>query len=154
MRGKPASKRKINPDLKYRSVVVSKLINQVMRRGKKSLAENIVYFAFDYIKQKTNRDPLEVFDQAMKNLAPYVEVKGRRIGGANYQVPEEVRGERRLTLALRWLIAAAKSKKSKSMKIKLAEEILAAAKKEGEAIKKKEEVQRMAEANRAFAHFA
>lgn len=154
MRNKPAIKRKIIPDLKYHSVVVSKLINQIMRRGKKSLAEGIVYTAFDLIQQKTKRNPLEIFDEAIKNIAPYVEVKSRRVGGASYQVPEEVRGDRRLTLALRWLIGTVRNKKGKSMKLKLAEEILAAASGQGEAVKKKADIQRMAEANRAFAHFS
>ena len=125
-----------------------------MQRGKKSLAEKIVYGAFDIISEKSKKDPLEVFDLAIKNVAPYVQVKSRRIGGANYQVPEEVRGDRRLALALRWIIEAAKGKKGQPMKQKLATEILDASKGEGNAMKKKLDVQRMAEANRAFAHFA
>ncbi len=154
MRGRPAPKRKIKPDLKYHSVVIAKFINQIMQRGKKSLAEKIVYGAFDIISEKSKKDPLEVFDLAIKNVAPYVQVKSRRIGGANYQVPEEVRGDRRLALALRWIIEAAKGKKGQPMKQKLATEILDASKGEGNAMKKKLDVQRMAEANRAFAHFA
>jgi len=154
MRGKRAPKRKIQPDLKYDSVNIAKFINQVMRRGKKSTAERIVYNSFATLQQRTKKDPLEVFDQAIKNVSPVVEVKARRIGGANYQIPIEVRGDRRLALAMRWIIKAARDRKGKPMQEKLAQELIDAANQQGAAIKKKEDVQRMAEANRAFAHFA
>ena len=142
------------PDAVYKNLQVSKFINQIMRRGKKTIARKIVYKAFDAIKEKTKKDPLEVFEKALENAAPLLEVKSRRVGGATYQVPIEVRGERKIALAMRWIIKAAKSKKGKPMKEKLAEELMAAANNEGAAIKKKEDTHRMAEANRAFAHFA
>jgi len=154
MRGKKASKRKISADPKYNSVVIHKFINQLMRKGKKSVAQSILYKCFDIIKEKTGKDPLEVFDQAIRNVTPILEVVSRRIGGANYQIPIEVRSERRLALAMRWLIEAANSKKGKPMREKLAQELIDAANKQGEAIKKREDMHRMAEANRAFAHFA
>jgi small subunit ribosomal protein S7 len=125
-----------------------------MRRGKKTIARKIVYKSFDIIKEKTKKDPLEVFEQALTNAAPFLEVKSKRIGGATYQVPREVKRERRLTLAMRWIIQAAKSKKGKPMREKLAEELIGAANNTGWAVKKKEDTHRMAEANRAFAHFA
>jgi small subunit ribosomal protein S7 len=154
MRGKPAIKREIKPDPKYGNATVAKFINHVMRQGKKSIAQKIVYGAFDIIFNKMQADPLEVFDRAFKNLQPSVEVKSKRVGGANYQIPTPVRGERRVALAFRWMIGAAESRKGKPMAQKLAEEIMAAANNEGDAIKKKMDVHRMAEANRAFAHFA
>lgn len=154
MRGKKALKRKIQPDLKYNSLVISKFINHLMQRGKKSTAERILYHSLDLIQKKMSKDPLEIFNQAVKNAAPVVEVRARRIGGANYQIPVEVRGDRRTALAMRWLIKAAKEKKGKPMSEKLAQELMDAANKQGAAIKKKEDVHRMAEANRAFAHFA
>jgi len=154
MRGKRIPKRKIQPDPKFESLVVAKFINQVMERGKKSTAQRIVYGCFDLISEKTKQDPLEIFDQALKNVTPILEVKSKRIGGANYQIPVEVRGDRRLALALRWIIAAAAEKKGKKMQEKLAEEIIAASNKQGGAFAKKEDVHRMADANRAFAHFA
>ncbi|MBI4092631.1 MAG: 30S ribosomal protein S7 [Candidatus Kerfeldbacteria bacterium] len=154
MRGKPAPKRTIEPDPKYNSVLIAKFINRVMRRGKKSVAQAIVYDSFDIMKQKTGQDPLTVFDSAMKNVAPILEVKSRRIGGANYQIPVEVRGERRVALAMRWIIDAAKSKKGKAMREKLSTELMEASVNQGEAVKKRADVHRMAEANRAFAHFA
>ena len=147
-------KREILPDSVYENVMVAKLINQVMRRGKKTIARKIVYKAFDIIKEKTKKDPLEVFVLAIQNVSPLLEVKSRRVGGATYQVPTEVKSERRITLAMRWIIRAAKSRKGKPMREKLAEELMAAAKNEGVAIKKKQDTHRMAEANRAFAHFA
>jgi small subunit ribosomal protein S7 len=125
-----------------------------MTRGKKSTAEQIVYGAFDLIQKRSEQDPLQVFDLAIKNLSPLLEVKSKRVGGANYQIPMPVRGERKLALALRWLLGAARAKKGKPMAEKLSVEILLASKNEGDAIKKKMDVQRMAEANRAFAHFA
>lgn len=154
MRGKPASKRKRVPDYKYSSILIGRFINQIMRRGKKSVAEKVVYSAFDFIQEKTKKDPLLVFEEAMKNVAPSIEVRSRRIGGANYQIPVEVRGERKETLAFRWIISVARAKKGKPMSEKLGLELIDAAKKQGEAVKKKEDVHRMAEANRAFAHFA
>jgi len=154
MRGKQALKRDIKPDPKYGNLTVAKFINYVMRKGKKTVAQKIVYGAFDQISEKTKTDPLDVFDRAFKNLQPSVEVKSKRVGGANYQIPTPVRGERRVALAFRWLIAAADSRKGKPMAMKLADEIVSAANNEGDAIKKKMDVHRMAEANRAFAHFA
>ena len=141
------------PDLKYASPEVSKLINYIMERGKKSTATKIVYGAFDKIKTETKQEPVEVFQEALRNASPNVEVRSKRVGGANYQVPREVRPERRLTLALRWIIEAAKSKKGSPMQKKLAQELIAASKSEGGAVKKKENTHRMAEANKAFAHF-
>lgn len=154
MRRKKKEKRVIPADPVYNNTTVAKFINQVMRRGKKTLARKIVYLAFDIIKEKTKKEPLEVFDSALKNTSPLLEVKSKRIGGATYQVPREVKGERRLTLAMRWIIQAAKSRKRKPMREKLAEELMEAANNTGWAVKKKEDTHRMAEANRAFAHFA
>jgi len=154
MRRKKREKRIILPDPVYNNVTVAKFINQVMRRGKKTIARKIVYKAFEIIREKTKKEPLEVFDLALKNAAPLLEVKPKRIGGATYQVPREVKGDRRLTLAMRWIIRAAKSRKGKPMREKLAEELINAANNTGVAIKKKEDTHRMAEANRAFAHFA
>jgi len=154
MRGKKKAKKIIPPDPVYNNITVSKFINQVMRKGKKTIAKKIVYGVFDIVKEKTKKEPLEIFEKAMNNASPLLEVKPKRIGGATYQVPVEVRGERRLTLAMRWIIEAAKSKKGKPMKEKLAEELINAANNTGVAIKKKEDTHRMAEANRAFAHFA
>ncbi len=142
------------PDPQYGNILVTKLINHVMLSGKKSVAQRVVYDAFDIIKEKTKKDPIEIFDLAIKNVAPALEVKGRRIGGANYQIPYEVKGERRNTLAFRWIIEAARNKKGQPMAARLSGEILEASKRQGTAIKKKEDVQRMAEANKAFAHFA
>lgn len=154
MRGKPAPKRKIEGDAKYNDTDVSKLINYIMKEGKKTIAQGIVYGAFEIIKEETKQDPRHVFKKAMKRLSPLVEVRGKRVGGANFQVPFQVRGERRLSLGCRWLIEAAKNRKGKPMFEKLALEILDAVKGEGAAVKKREEVHKMAEANKAFAHFA
>jgi small subunit ribosomal protein S7 len=154
MRGKRAVKRQILPDPRYQSTVVAKFINKIMERGKKTVARKIVYMAFDDIAQKTKKDPRDVFEAAIKNASPMVEVRSRRVGGANYQVPVEVRPERRQALAFRWIIEAAQNKKGRPMFTKLADELIAAAENQGDAIKKKEDVLRMAEANRAFAHFA
>ncbi len=154
MRGKQAHKREVAPDNKYGSVLVAKLINHVMRSGKKSIAQKIVYQAMDAIGKETKQSPIDVFDLAMKNVIPAVEVKSKRVGGANYQVPMPVRGERRYALAYRWILTAARSKKGKPMSTKLADEIVLASKNEGEAVKKRADVQRMADANRAFAHLA
>ena len=144
----------IEPDFKYNNVVVAKFINQIMRKGKKTIAKKVVYGCFDIIKEKTKKDPIDVFELALKNVSPLLEVKPKRVGGATYQVPMEVKGERKLALALRWIISGAKAKKGKAMKEKLAAEIMDAANKTGWAVKKKEDTHRMAEANRAFAHFA
>lgn len=153
-RRKKRENRNIQPDPLYNNVMVSVLINHIMERGKKNIARKIVYGAFNIIKEKTQKDPLEVFERAMQNASPILEIKPKRIGGATYQVPREVRGDRKITLAMRWIIKAAKSKKGRPMREKLAEELMLAAKNEGAAIKKREDVHRMAEANRAFAHFA
>ncbi len=153
MRRKRKFQREILPDPKYQNVLVAKFINHLMKGGKKSAAQKVLYGSFDILtKQKC--EPLEVFDQAVKNVSPFLEVKSRRIGGANYQVPREVRGERRITLAIRWLIKAAQAKKGKPMAAKLAQEFLEASQNNGAAVKKKLDTHRMAEANRAFAHFA
>ena len=154
MRGKAAPKRKIASDPKYNSPVVSKLINYVMERGKKQTAQTIVYDAFQIMEEKTKKPAIEVFDEAVKNLSPLLEVKSRRVGGANYQVPLQVRAERRIQLSFRWLLNAARSRKGKPMAEKLAQEIISAANNEGSAVKKREDTHRMAEANKAFAHFA
>ena len=154
MARKATPKRIISEDAVYNNVMVAKFINHIMQQGKKTIAVRIVYNAFDIIKEKTKKDPLEIFDSAMENAAPAMEVKSKRIGGAVYQVPREVRGERKESLAMRWLINASKAKKGKPMKEKLAEELIAASKNEGAAVKKRVDMQRMADANRAFAHFA
>lgn len=154
MRGKRAGTRDIAPDNKYGSVLIAKLINYVMKDGKKSTATRVVYDAFLIIEDETKKTAVEVFDEALKNIMPAVEVKSKRVGGANYQVPMPVRGERKYALAFRWVLIAARGKKGRPMCEKLAEELMLAAKGEGEAVKKRAEVQRMAEANRAFAHFA
>ena len=154
MRNKKAPKRKILPDARYSNVSIAKFINYVMKQGKKTVAQRIVYDAFEIINKKTKEDPMKIFELALKNTTPLLEVKGRRVGGANYQVPIQVRGDRKQTLAFRWIITAAKNRKGKPMREKLADELMAASENEGNAIKKKQDVQRMAEANRAFAHFA
>lgn len=155
MRRKVKNRNVVGPDGRYNSTKVGKFINYVMVGGKKSVAQDIVYGAFDIIKEKMKvEDPLEVFNQALNNAGPVTEVRSRRIGGANYQVPREVREERRFMLALRWILDAAKAKKGKAMREKLAEELMAAANNEGTAVKKKEDTHRMAESNKAFAHFA
>ncbi len=154
MRHKPAPRRKIEPDFKHNSALVAKFINQVMRKGKKTIAQKVVYGAFDILKNKYQKDPIPAFEEVIKNVSPMLEIKSRRIGGATYQVPREVRGDRRVTLAMRWILLAAHNKKGKPMAEKLAEEFIAALKKEGSAIKKREDTHRMAEANKAFAHFA
>ncbi len=146
-------KREILPDPKFSSQDVAKFINVLMTRGKKSVAERIIYGALEQIKKKTNKDPLEVFNQAVNNVKPVVEVKSRRVGGANYQVPVEVRPVRRTALAMRWIREAARKRGEKSMAQRLANELMEAAEGRGGAVKKKEEVHRMAEANKAFAHY-
>jgi small subunit ribosomal protein S7 len=140
------------PDLEYKSEAISRFVNTVMKDGKKDTARRVVYKALDIIKKDS--DPLETFETAIRNVSPLMEVRSRRVGGANYQVPREVPQQRRISLAYRWLINAARAKKGKPMAEKLANEIMMAAKNEGEAIKKKDDMHRMAEANKAFAHFA
>ncbi len=155
MRRKKSIAREIAPDSRYNDVRLAKFINNVMKGGKKSIAQQIVYGALEIVKSKTKTEnPLELFNKAMDNAAPVVEVKSRRVGGANYQVPYEVRGKRREALAVRWIIDAANSKKGKPMAEKLAQEFIDASNNQGEAIRKKENMHRMAEANKAFAHFA
>jgi len=147
-------KHKIAPDAVYNDAVISLFINKVMKQGKKSTAQKIVYKAFALIKEQTKKEPLEVFRQAIENVSPMLEVKPKRIGGATYQVPMEVRGERKLALAMRWLLEGARNKKGKPMAEKLGQELIDAANNQGNAIKKKNDTHRMAEANKAFAHFA
>ncbi len=154
MARKKTPKRIIAPDAVYNNVMVAKFINALMRKGKKTVARKIMYQAFDIIKEKTKKEPLDIFDLAIKNVSPSLEVKSRRIGGAVYQVPKEVKGDKKISLTIRWLIWAAKSKKGKPMREKLAEEFIVASKNEGAAVKKRSDTHRMAEANRAFAHFA
>lgn len=144
----------IKPDPVYNDILVAKFINQVMRKGKTFLARKIVYKTFDIIKKQTKKEPLEVFSKALENAAPSVEVRPRRIGGATYQVPMEVKTKRGISLAMRWIIGIAKAKKGKTMEQRLANELIMASKNEGEAIKKKTNVHKMAEANRAFAYLA
>ncbi|MBI5135655.1 30S ribosomal protein S7 [Candidatus Uhrbacteria bacterium] len=153
MRGKQSPKRSILPDPKYSNVTVAKFTHYLMRKGKKSVAQKIVYGCFDQIQQ-AGQDPMAVFDAAIRNVSPILEVKSRRIGGANFQVPIPVRVERKMMLASRWIIEAAKSRKGQPMAKKLAQELTEASQNQGTAIKKKTDVHRMAEANRAFAHFA
>ncbi len=153
MRKRRAEKRILSPDPVYNEVLVTKLINYVMKRGKKNVARKLVYGAFDIIKEKTNKNPLDVFLKAVNNVKPMIEVRSRRIGGATYQVPTEVRPERQIALALRWIINFARERKDKSFANKLAAELIAASNNEGAAIKKKDDTHRMAEANKAFAHF-
>ncbi|HPA25649.1 MAG TPA: 30S ribosomal protein S7 [bacterium] len=154
MRGKKAPVRKINTDPKYNRQDVAKFINYIMERGKKTVAEKIVYGSFDIIQEKTKKSGLQIFEQAIKKVGPTVEVRGKRVGGANYQVPFPVRDERKMTLASRWIITAASNIKGKPMAEKLATVLIDSAKGEGSAIKKREDVHRMADANKAFAHFA
>ena len=146
-------KREILPDPVYNSVVLTKFINQIMLDGKKGTAERIVYGAFDIIREKTGKDPMEVFDEAMNNVMPVLEVKARRIGGANYQVPIEVRPERRQTLGIRWIVANTRKRGGRGMEEKLAAELMDAANNMGASVKKREDTHRMAEANKAFAHY-
>ena len=152
-RRREVPKRDILPDPKFGNVEVSKFVNTIMKSGKKSVAERIVYGAFDQIVTKTGKDPLEVFGLALGNIKPLVEVKSRRVGGANYQVPVEVRPSRRMALAMRWLRESARKRSEKSMGQRLAAEMLEASESRGGAVKKRDEVHRMAEASKAFAHF-
>lgn len=154
MRRKINNKREILPDIVYNSPKVTKFANYIMQKGKKNIAERVVIDALNEVKEKAKvENPLEVFETALKNTSPLMEVRSRRVGGANYQVPREVRPERRQALSMKWIIEAARSKKGAEMYKKLADEIISAAKNEGEAVKKRENTHKMAEANKAFAHF-
>lgn len=153
MRKKRAEKKYLKPDPKYNDVLVSKLINYLTWHGKKSTCRNMVYDSFSLIEQKTKKPAIEVFKKAIQNVQPLVEVRSRRVGGATYQVPMEVRPERRTSLALRWIRVYSRERKDKSMAAKLAAELIAASNGEGNAVKKKDDTHRMAEANKAFAHF-
>ena len=148
-----AEKREVLPDPKFGNIVVTKFMNPVMHHGKKSVAENIVYGAFDLIEGKTKQSPLTVFQQALDNVMPSIEVRSRRVGGATYQVPVEVRNDRRQALGIRWIIAAARERNEKTMVERLSAELLDASNNRGNAVKKREDTHRMAEANRAFAHY-
>jgi small subunit ribosomal protein S7 len=155
MRRKVNNRNIVGPEMVYSSAKVGKLINYVMYDGKKNAARTIVYDCFEAIKEQAKvTDPLEVFETALKNTSPAMEVRSRRVGGANYQVPREVRPERRQALSMKWIVDAARTKKGKSLSLKLADEIILASKNEGEAVKKRENTHKMAEANKAFAHFA
>lgn len=153
MRRKRAERRSVLPDPIYSDELVSKFVNSVMRSGKKSVAQKIVYNAFDLIEERTEEPGIEVFRKAVNNVAPLVEVRSRRVGGATYQVPIEVRADRRMALAFRWIIQYARARNDKSMAMRLANELMSAAKGEGGSIKKKDDTHRMAEANKAFSHF-
>jgi small subunit ribosomal protein S7 len=152
-RKREVKKREVLPDPKYHDTLTAKFINGIMRRGKKSSAESIFYHALDIIKDKTHSDPVKVFTQAMNNVKPVLEVRPRRVGGATYQVPVEVRPERKLALAIRWIIGFSKQRSEKTMEEKLSAELMDAANNRGAAIKKKEDTHKMAEANKAFAHY-
>ena len=153
MRRRTADRRKIDPDVRYNNVKVQTFINHVLKKGKKNVATNLVYSAFDIMAEKTGKDPVELFEQAMQNASPRMEVRPRRIGGATYQIPMEVPTHRQFTLATRWLLEAARARKGQPVDQCLAEELLSAVNNEGLAIRKREEAHRMAKANRAFSHF-
>jgi small subunit ribosomal protein S7 len=148
-----AERREVNPDPKFNDLVVSKFMNSIMRQGKKSVAERIVYGALDKMQSKAKSNPIQLFHQALENVMPSVEVRSRRVGGATYQVPVEVRNERRQALAIRWLITAARSRNENTMEERLSGELLDAANNRGNAVKKREDTHKMAEANRAFSHY-
>jgi small subunit ribosomal protein S7 len=148
-----AERREVNPDPKYNDLVVSKFMNSIMKQGKKSVAERIVYGALDTMQAKARSNPIQLFHQALENVMPAVEVRSRRVGGATYQVPVEVRNERRQALAIRWLIAAARGRNENTMEERLSGELLDAANNRGTAVKKREDTHKMAEANRAFSHY-
>ena len=148
-----AEKREVNPDPKFNDLIVSKFMNSIMRQGKKSVAERIVYCALDKMQTKARSNPVQLFHQALENVMPAVEVRSRRVGGATYQVPVEVRNERRQALAIRWLITAARSRNENTMEERLSGELLDAANNRGTAVKKREDTHKMAEANRAFSHY-
>lgn len=149
----PVPKRDVLPDPVYNSKLVTRFINKIMMKGKKGVAEGIVYDAFDIIRSKTGKDPLEVFETALKNVMPVLEVRARRVGGANYQVPVEVRADRRLSLGIRWLVNYSRNRGEKTMHERLAAELLDAANSTGASVKKREDTHKMAEANKAFAHY-
>jgi len=153
MRKRRAEKRYIKPDPKYNDLLVAKFINYIMWDGKKTTARKLVYNSFDILEERTKKPAIEIFKKALSNVQPYVEVRSRRVGGATYQVPMEVRAERRVALAFRWLRNYSRDRKDKTMELKLAAELLAASNGEGSSVKKKDDVHRMAEANKAFAHF-
>ena len=153
MRRRSAPKREILPDPKYGDLVLAKFVNILMLDGKKSVAEKIVYEALDVIESKGNAEPIETFKQALEKIGPQVEIKSRRVGGSTYQIPVEVRPDRKVTLAMRWIIEASRKRGEKGMKLRLAGEVLDAVQNRGTAFKKKEDMHRMAEANKAFAHF-
>lgn len=153
MRRKRAEVRAIIPDPRFKSETIAKFVNNVMERGKKSIASTIVYSALDTVGDRTKRPPMEVFEEALKNVTPLVEVKPRRVGGATYQIPVEISSTRRMALAMRWLIDSARRRGGRDMSARLAAEILDAARNEGSAVKKREDTHKMAEANQAFAHF-
>ena len=152
-RRKSAARREVLPDPKFGSEMLAKFVNMVMESGKKSVAERIVYGALDQLQSRSKANPVELFDKALDNVRPFVEVKSRRVGGATYQVPVEVRAVRRTTLAMRWVIDAARARSEKSMALRLAGEVMDAAENRGSAVKKKEDTHRMADANKAFAHY-
>jgi small subunit ribosomal protein S7 len=152
-RRREVPKREVTPDPKYRSETVAKFITVVMKSGKKSVAEKIVYGALNTIAERSKKDPIEMFNQALTNVRPLVEVKSRRVGGATYQVPVEVRSGRQTALAMRWVVEAARTRSGKSMAARMADELMDAADKRGNAVKKREDVHRMAEANKAFSHY-
>jgi small subunit ribosomal protein S7 len=152
-RRKKIKKRIKLPDVKYNSILVSDFINHIMKRGKKNAARKIMYDSFDILKKETKEEPLKVFEKAVDNVSPLLEVKPRRVGGATYQIPMEVKGERKVSLAIRWILKAARAKKGEPMRQKLAKELIDAFNNTGTAVKQKENTHRMAEANRAFAHF-
>lgn len=149
----PVPKRDVLPDPVYNSKIVTRFVNKIMMQGKKGVAESIVYDAFDIIREKTGKDPLEVFETALKNVMPVLEVRARRVGGANYQVPVEVRTDRKLSLGIRWLVNYSRLRGEKTMRERLAAELLDASNNTGAAVKKKEDTHKMAEANKAFAHY-
>ena len=153
MRRSKPEERDITPDVRYQSVVVSSFINRIMRRGKKSVATSSVYDAFDIMAEKTGKNPMDVFEQALRNVGPVMEVRPRRVGGATYQVPMEVASSRRMTLAMRWIIGSAKARTGKSFAEKLSGELLDAYNNQGASVRKREETHKMAEANRAFSHY-
>ncbi|MFO7943715.1 MAG: 30S ribosomal protein S7 [Anaerolineales bacterium] len=153
MRRRRADRREISPDIRYNNVKVQTFINHVLKRGKKNLATTLVYDSFDIIEEKTGQDPLEVFEQAIENSSPRMEVRPRRIGGATYQIPMEVPSHRQFALATRWILESVRSRTGQQFPERLADELLSASKNEGSAVRKKEESHRMAKANRAFSHF-
>ena len=153
MRKKRAEKRRLQPDPKFNDVIVSRFINNVMLQGGKNVARNIFYDAMDIIAQKTKKEPIDTFRLALQNVAPVLEVRSRRVGGETYQVPVEVREERRIALAIRWILNYSRARRDKNMSTRLASELLAAANGEGSSVKKRDDVHRMAEANKAFSHF-